>query len=145
MADLEVEVISRGVCVSQGRVLLCRNIKGGYLYLPGGHVEFGEGAAEALAREFMEETGAKVKVLELALMHENFFRQGSRLHHELNLVFHVELASDGVTSREKKIAFEWAPLDALADTDIRPGAHRDWLQHLPEPGQPPQWISTSTA
>src|SRR5262249_44925533 len=40
-----IEVIARGV-IRRGRfVLACRNVKKGYVYLPGGHVEFGETAA----------------------------------------------------------------------------------------------------
>ena len=33
------EIISRGVCVHRGHVLLCRNRKRGNVYLPGGHIE----------------------------------------------------------------------------------------------------------
>lgn len=43
-----IEVIARGVCVAGGKVLLCRPKAGGYTYLPGGHVEFGETSREAV-------------------------------------------------------------------------------------------------
>ena len=52
-----IENIARGVCVVDGRVLLCRPKKGGYTYLPGGHIEFGETSRAALVREMKEETG----------------------------------------------------------------------------------------
>jgi len=91
----EIEVIARGLCTTGSRVLLCRNIKGEYYYLPGGHVEFGEPADLSLAREFMEETGIHAEVGELLLVSEHTFinqRPGkkNKAHHELNLVFHVE-------------------------------------------------------
>lgn len=90
-----IEVIARGLCTTGSRVLLCRNVKGAYYYLPGGHVDFGEPADHALAREFMEETGIHAEVGELMLVTEHSFiheRPGKKdkPHHELNLVFHVE-------------------------------------------------------
>jgi ADP-ribose pyrophosphatase YjhB (NUDIX family) len=88
--DHEIEVIARGCLVHGCHVLLCRNVKHGYCYLPGGHVEFGESAAQAVAREFVEESGLRVRVGELALVSEGAFATKKRWHHEVNLVFHVE-------------------------------------------------------
>ena len=117
-----------------GAVLLCRNVKHGYYYLPGGHVEFGEGAAESLAREFVEETGLNVCVGALLLTSEHVFDAGRRRHHEVNLVFHVEqlTAGDGavvdeVPSLEDAIAFEYVDLAGVTDLDIRPAEIRAWL------------------
>jgi 8-oxo-dGTP diphosphatase len=139
--DLEIELIARGLCRRGDRILLCKSIKNNYLYLPGGHIEFGETAAAALAREFMEETGEVAAAGNLALVHEHFFRQGPRLHHELNFVFHVEHMPEKVTSREKKIAFEWVAIADLPDLDVRPEFHRTWLMRSPQPHAPPQWAS----
>ncbi len=131
MADEQIELIARGLLVRGSRVLLCRSLKRGYMYLPGGHVEFGETAAEALAREWMEELGWPVRVGELALAAEVLFRDAKRDRHELNLVFHVEQGGQGVTgetaSREPKIAFDWVDLAAVVDLDVRPTAIRAWL------------------
>lgn len=41
-------------------------------------------------------------------------------HHELNLVFEVELAEFKVASQEAHLEFEWFALDQLADVDLRP-------------------------
>jgi 8-oxo-dGTP pyrophosphatase MutT (NUDIX family) len=139
--ELKIELIARGLCLRAGKVLLCKSIKNNYFYLPGGHVDFGETAAAALAREFVEETGLAAKVGSLALIHEHFFRQGPHLRHELNLVFHVELDTDQVSSREKKLGFEWIAIDALGELDLRPDVHRAWLAHPPEPAMPPEWMS----
>ena len=52
-----IETIARGVCVVDGRLLLCKAKGGRTTYLPGGHIEFGETGREALVREMREETG----------------------------------------------------------------------------------------
>ncbi len=53
-----------GVCIKDGKVLLARHTYGkgkGMLIIPGGYVDFGEKPEEALAREYLEETGVSVK------------------------------------------------------------------------------------
>ncbi len=124
----KVEFIARGVLVEEGRVLLCRNVEHGYLYLPGGHIEFGESAAVALARELMEEGEVEIRVGEPAMASEEVFEAGGKRHHELNLVFHVERVGDGeVRSVEADIALEWYELAAVADLDVRPASAKAFL------------------
>ncbi len=134
-----IEFIARGLWLHGSRVLLCRNLDKGYLYLPGGHVEFGESAAGALEREFLEECGVRVTAGPLALVTEAVFDTRKRRHHELNLVFHVEPPAAGrkregasdeppaVRSLEAGIGFEWVDLAAAVDLDIRPLAVKAWL------------------
>ena len=53
-----------GVCIRDGKVLLARHTYGsgnGKLIIPGGYVKFGEVPEETLVREYLEETGIKVK------------------------------------------------------------------------------------
>ena len=45
-----IESIARGVCVKDGKLLLCRAKGGKSTYLPGGHIEFGESGRIALVR-----------------------------------------------------------------------------------------------
>jgi len=53
-----------GVCIRNGEVLLARHTYGngkGMLIIPGGYVKFGEIPEETLVREYLEETGVRVK------------------------------------------------------------------------------------
>lgn len=128
MSDRSIELIARGLASDgTGRILLCKNIKHGYYFLPGGHVEFGETAAKALAREFQEETGLDAKVGEPLIVAEHLFERKNGPCHEVNIVFHVELPASVVTSAERKIAFEWIDAAAVSDMDVRPAAIRAWL------------------
>lgn len=135
-------------------MLLCRNLAKGYCYLPGGHVEFGEPAAAALSRELMEECGLRSKAGPLLLLEEGSFRAGGRVHHELNLVFHVKHPSKrtsrppSIRSREPHIGFEWMKAEDLASIDFRPKTIRAWLlarrgsSQSIVPRETPTWLSS---
>lgn len=118
----KIELIARALVVRDGTVLLCRNLEGGHCYLPGGHIEPGETARDALARELDEEAGVSVQVDGLLIVHEHRFEQGGCARHEINMVFHVELsdAQGVITSREADISFEWASPTMLAGVRFVP-------------------------
>lgn len=123
-----IEVIARALLVSDGRVLLCRDVEHGHWYLPGGHVEPGEPAAAAVARELSEECGITIDVGPCVLIHEHLFDQRGRPRHEYSLVFHVERPPhEPIVSREPAIEFAWHSAEELARLDLKPSAHRDWL------------------
>lgn len=134
-----IEVISRGLMTQGSLILACRNDAGGYYYLPGGHVDFGEGAGDALCRELAEEAELHVDLGELALMTEGSFQAGGKLHHEINIVFHVKHSISGqVKSRESEISFHWLDVASLANLDLRPASIKAWLM---AGGTGPSWIS----
>jgi len=115
-----IENIARGVCVVDGRVLLCRPKKGGYTYLPGGHIEFGEKGAEALRREVREELGVDSTVGDLLGVVESSFVQHGKPHAEISLVYRLSLADPGAKSQEDWIEFVWWPVDRLDEANLLP-------------------------
>ncbi|MEL6499428.1 MAG: NUDIX domain-containing protein [Planctomycetota bacterium] len=125
------EIIARGLLVEAGRVLLCRNVAKGYFYLPGGHVDHGERASDALAREFREECSVGIVVRDAALVCELVTGSDDGGLHEYNVVFHVEREPAGnaepVASLEPHIAFEWLDLAAVVDADLRPTPIKAWI------------------
>lgn len=135
-----MELIARGVLLDGERVLLCQNKKHGYLYLPGGHIEFGEPAAGAVEREFLEETGLRVHAGRLLMIDEGTFATAKRTHHEINLVFHVEHTGSRtpkVQSQEEHIAFMWVDLAAAPELDIRPLSAKALLASGGQPDHAP--------
>ena len=144
-----IQTIGRCVMLSKGCVLLCRDLKGGYSYLPGGHVEPGETAFQAIQRELQEEVGTEVRDGTIVMIAEHLYRQRGKPKHEINLVFHVEHSLDAlreVASLESHIEFWWAELASLPEIDLRPEFMRAWLltdHSAPLTKHLPLWLSVS--
>lgn len=142
----EIEVLARGACVRDGHLLVCRTKGANHTYLPGGHVELIEPASVALAREIQEEMGCRATVGRFLGGVEHTFLQKGERHHELNLVFAMQV--EGLSPRreppsmEDYIQFEWIPLRSLRRSDLEPaplrGALGAWLKRRAAAG----WLST---
>ena len=123
-----IENIVRGVCVRDGYVLLCRPKKGGYTYLPGGHIEFGETSRAALAREMKEETGLDAAADEFLGVVESQFEQHGQRHCEISLVYRLSLKGQSprspelptVVAQEDWIEFAWWPIARLREANLLP-------------------------
>ena len=115
-----IETIARGVCVVDGKILLCRAKGGTTTYLPGGHIEFGETGRQALVREIKEELGVDSSTGAFLGVVENSFIQHGKPHAEINLVYEMSVADGEVKAQEDWIEFEWVALDRLAEAKLLP-------------------------
>lgn len=126
MAEKHIETIARGVCVSNGKVLLCYPKDRSYSYLPGGHIEFGETGREALVREMKEETGLDATAGDLLGVVESSFVQKGEKHCEINLIYAMEVKVKGegeqrnVSSCEDWICFDWVECDKIDSVNLLP-------------------------
>jgi len=130
--ERRIEFIARGVCVVGGRLMLCRRKGADYSYLPGGHIEWGEGARASLRRELREELGrAAVVGRFLGAVENRYAKRSGAPVCEFNLLFEFRirgLRSDTPPpSAEERIGFEWIPLRRLARGDLEPRLLRRWL------------------
>ena len=122
MAEKHIETIARGVCVSNGKVLLCYPKDRSYSYLPGGHIEFGETGREALVREMKEETGLDATAGDLLGVVESSVVQKG----EINLIYAMEVKVKGegeqwnVSSCEDWICFDWVDCDKIDSVNLLP-------------------------
>ena len=118
-----IEVIARGVCVIDGKILLCKAKGGKTTYLPGGHIEFGETGRQALVREIKEELGLDSTTGAFLGVVENAFNQHGKPHAEINLVYELKLpVTTSAQAQEDWIEFEWRDLAHL--DDLLPAAFR---------------------
>lgn len=111
--NANIETIARGVLVQGGKLLVCQPKGGGRCYLPGGHIEFGESARQALVREIREELGLRAEAGDFLAVAENAFSQEGEPHCELNLVFRLSVPGlspeSAPVAAEDWIAFRWVP------------------------------------
>ena len=120
-----IETIARGVCVKDGKVLICYPKDRSYSYLPGGHIEFGETGREALVREMKEETGLDATAGELLGVVESQFVQKGERHCEINLIYKMSLvsglsSSSPLSALEDWICFDWVDCDKIDSVNLLP-------------------------
>ena len=129
--EQHIETIARGVCILDGKVLLCYPKDRSYSYLPGGHIEFGETGREALVREMKEETGLDATAGDLLGVVESSFVQKGEKHCEINLIYEMSLESleslGGLESMEDWICFDWVDCDKLDSVNLLPNEMVDFL------------------
>ena len=121
--EKHIETIARGVCVKDGKVLLCYPKDRSYAYLPGGHIEFGETGREALVREMKEETGLDATAGELLGVVESSFVQKGEKHCEINLIYEMKVRGcegEKVRSCEDWICFDWGGCDKIGSANLLP-------------------------
>ena len=124
-----IHVLSRAVVIDKGQILLCKTIalNPDFFFLPGGHIEQGESAQQALLRELREESGFNFSIRRFLGCFEHSFELGknSICHsHECNLIFEAtseELKiGQSLAQVEDHIELHWFPLCNLKDIDLRP-------------------------
>lgn len=102
--------IVRAIMIKDEKLLVAEYI-GHHYFLPGGHVEIGESAENALIRELREELGVTCSIKQFLGVIENQWQAKETLHHEINHIFEIdsnELKSDFTPiSKESHLAFHW--------------------------------------
>jgi 8-oxo-dGTP diphosphatase len=124
--------VAVGICQHEGRILLGRRMDddgfyGGYWEFPGGKVDPGESAEEALVREFSEELGVRVESY-------RFYRQvvWTYPHRQVDLhFFQVSLAHHDLTLflRNAHQELGWFSVDEALALQVLP-ANIDILKSL---------------
>ncbi|NQZ11904.1 MAG: NUDIX domain-containing protein [Algicola sp.] len=116
--------LARGVIMMDDKVLVAKGINAENTFLPGGHIEMGEKATDALQREMTEEIGHSATVSTFLGAIEHTWGDEEQMNHEINLLFKVEI--NGLTtaqapqSQEPHLQFLWLGLDQLTQYDLRP-------------------------
>ncbi len=128
-----------GIAIHDGRVLVEQAVGQGFCFLPGGRVEFGESAVEALRREASEELGEPATVGRLLIVADNFFALDGRRYQEVNLYFLIDLDEDSPTrgrdgrfaGTESSIVLEWISVDELEQANLKPTFLPEHIRTLP--------------
>jgi 8-oxo-dGTP diphosphatase len=112
-----------GILINENReILVLDETRGGYNFtkFPGGGLEWGEGFQECLSREFEEELGVKVNVLDIYYINEDFIPSAFHPSDQLISVYYkVILAED--SKIVQKTQFEiprWISLTHIEEKDL---------------------------
>lgn len=132
---------------AKGEILLIQQSKGSnkpaYWLLPGGGVEFGETAEEALHRELREELGLESLSLDFVALNESIDPKGIR--HLVQLIFIVKVreAIPVLNPREKAITgFGYFSPNDIMGMDLRPDT-KEFLKkkkYLPSAYIQSKWV-----
>ena len=87
------------IIMKNEKLLMVGNERADYLYSVGGRIKFGETAEEAVIREVLEETGARLEIDRLGFVHENYFWGDSpknlgKLIYEVSFYFYMKVPDD---------------------------------------------------
>ena len=112
---------------SEGRVMFDRTHrpnKAPFYWLPGGGVEPGETAEEALHRELIEEAGFEIAVKRLLYVSENLFVESGDYRHETILYFLADITGRQDGDPVDPRMHEWHPPDATPGPFLPPDVAR---------------------
>lgn len=118
---MKTEQIVRGIVIYNDKILLCKNLKHGYYFLPGGHIEEGESSEQAFRREMIEEIGKVTENVKHVFEFKNSFRQEEKEYNEVVYVYLTTLQDyENIKSLENHIEFDWISLNDFSTVNFKP-------------------------
>ena len=129
--------------IREGKILAMHDERSPYFYLPGGRVELGETAEDAVVREVREELGISVKISRPLWLNQAFFTEDvdHLQYHELCVYFLMDFSETDLLSRGAKFTategkrthvFEWLEFERLKDEYFYPIFLKKDIYHLPD-------------
>ena len=120
-----MEVRVAGVLIHDGKILMAQHCKQGaeYWVLPGGHVEKRETLAEALEREFLEETCLSVETGDLLFVNDFIRKKPDPKRHVINVQLDLrarDLSALAVVPHNALTDLRFFDAGELEDLPIRP-------------------------
>ena len=117
--------------IFDGKILAMHDERSPYYYLPGGRVEIGETAENAVIREVQEELGITPKIVRPLWLNQAFFTEDvDNLHyHELCIYFLMDITDTDLLAWGEKFTlneghrthtFEWLAFDRLKNEYFYP-------------------------
>lgn len=131
------------VIISNDHILAMRDERSPYYYLPGGRVQLGETAEQAVIREVQEELAITADIVRPLWLNQAFFTEDvDHLHyHEICLYFLMDISHTDLLKKGERFTltegrhihdFEWLPFERLKDEYFYPLFLKTDIYCLPE-------------
>ncbi len=130
-----VHLLARAVIKHEGHFLLAQAKGASNTFLPGGHIEPGEGIPHCLKRELLEELGLDVTVGQfLGIVEHEWMDGDGRRQVEISHLFLVSAPNltrdQPVASLESHLTFEWVSSNELDAKQLEPAPLRRLLREF---------------
>jgi ADP-ribose pyrophosphatase YjhB (NUDIX family) len=125
------------------KLLVMKDERSPYYYLPGGRVTLHETAENAILREIKEELEIDAEIVRPLWLMQSFFTEdvSHEKYHELCLYFLIDVSGTGLLRRGDRFlltengrhrhVFSWMPFDELKDQYLYPEFIKEGVFHLP--------------
>ena len=131
------------IMLDNGRILAMRDECSPYYYLPGGRVEMGETAEQAVIREIQEELFITPEIVRPLWLAQAFFTEDvNKLnYHELCIYFLADISKTDILSKGKRFTlleghhthdFEWLEFERLNNEYFYPLFLKNEIFSLPD-------------
>ena len=130
-----------GIVQQDDKILLCDEVIGELKMTKfvGGGLEFGEGTVDCLKREFLEETGKSIEVLEHVYT-TDFFQQSAfsseqqllSIYYRVRFSEAVNFPNQNLPSYIQRLFFRWADIHQLNENDLTFPIDRILLRKIKE-------------
>ncbi|MEO4055123.1 NUDIX domain-containing protein [Solibacillus sp. CAU 1738] len=138
--------LARGIFIKDNNVLLAQATGYTNTFLPGGHIEFGESAKDALMREIAEELGITCTVGNFLGVIEHRWEKKGILHCEINQVFEAKsdelILNVNPKSSESHLKFFWCSAVELDNINLQPYPFRKLIKKYLNGNKDIWWEST---
>lgn len=138
--------IARGIFIKDNKVLLAKATGYTNTFLPGGHIEFGESAKDALIREIEEELGISSTVDSFLGVVEHKWEKKGIVQCEINQVFAAQsdelITGINPKSSESHLEFFWCDVAELDNKNLQPYPFRNLIKSYLNGNKDIWWEST---
>ena len=131
------------IIINEDKILTLKDEVSPYYYLPGGRVQIGETAEEALLREIKEELEIDAAIIRPLWLNQSFFNEDVTKinYHEICIYFLVDVANTKLLSLGNKFVlyenihtheFEWLDFSRLKNEYFYPLFLKKEIYNIPE-------------
>ncbi|WP_342559926.1 NUDIX domain-containing protein [Psychrobacillus sp. FSL W7-1457] len=132
-----------GLIINEGKILIMKDERSPYYYVPGGRVGLHEKSEDAIHREIREELSTEVAIDRLLWINENFFEEevSKERFHEICFFYLLSLKNDDLLNKGNQFTenengkintYYWKAFDELQELNVFPLFLKEKCHDLPQ-------------